>query len=332
MKAYRLTPGSPPRMEDVPEPEPDPGEVVVRVAGAGACHSDLHLMDGMAMWTNPFTLGHENTGWVEALGPGVDGWQKGDAVAVYGPWGCGRCRRCRNGAENYCERSAEIAYAGGGLGRDGGMAPLMLVPAARYLVPLGDVDPVAAAPLTDAGLTPYHAVKRSLAILEPGTTAVVIGVGGLGHMAVQILRALSPARIVAVDVARDKLDLAREVGADDGVTPDKVGGPAELILDFVGSADTMALAASLARPLSHVTVVGLAMGTLPFNIINVRWECSVQTTYWGSVTELAEVIALAREGKVAAHVERFALHDAPEAYQRMRDGTLRGRAVIVPNG
>src|SRR5437588_3764383 len=319
MKAYRLTPGSPPRMEDVPSPEPGPGEVVVRVAGAGACHSDLHLMDGMAMWTNAFTLGHENTGLITGVGPGVEGFREGDAVAVYGPWGCGGCRRCRAGAENYCERSAEIPYAGGGLGRDGGMAPLMLVPAARYLVPLGDVDPVAAAPLTDAGLTPYHAVKRSLSILEPGTTAIVIGVGGLGHMAVQILRALSPARIVAVDVARDKLDLAREMGADDGVTPDKAAGPAELILDFVGSADTMALAASLARPLSHVTVVGLAMGTLSFNIINIRWECSVQTTYWGSVTELAEVIALARDGKIAAHVERFALDDAPQAYQRMRD-------------
>ena len=330
MKAFRLGGGSPARFEDVPEPEPGPGEAVIRVAGAGACHSDLHLMDGMSMWTNAYTLGHENTGWIAATGPGVDGWAEGDAVAVYGPWGCGRCRRCRTGAENYCERSAEIPYAGGGLGRDGGMAPLMLVPA-RSLVPLGELDPIAAAPLTDAGLTPYHAVKRSLPILEPGTTAVVIGVGGLGHMAVQILRALSPARVVAVDVAPDKLDLARDVGADEGVTPDKVAGPAELILDFVGSAETMQLAASLTKPLSHLTVVGLAMGTLSFNIINLRWEASVQTTYWGSVTELAEVIALMRAGRIGAHVERFALDDAPAAYQRMRDGTLRGRAVIAPS-
>jgi propanol-preferring alcohol dehydrogenase len=310
---------------------PGPGEVVIRVAGAGACHSDIHLMDGMSVWTNPFTLGHENTGWIAETGAGVDGWSVGDAVAVYGAWGCGRCRRCRAGMENYCEHSAEIPYAGGGLGRDGGMASHMLVPAARSLVPLGDLDPVAAAPLTDAGLTPYHAVKRSVAILEPGTTAVVIGAGGLGHMAVQILRALSPARIVAVDVAQDKIDLARDVGADEGVTPDKVTGPAELILDFVGSADTMQLAASLTRPMSHLTVVGLALGTLSFNAINVRWETSVQTTYWGSVTELAEVIALARDGKISAHVERFSLDNAPDAYQRLRDGTLRGRAVIVPS-
>jgi len=331
VKAYRLTRGSPPAFDDVPEPEPGPGEVVIRVAGAGACHSDLHLMDGLSIWGDTFTLGHENTGWIAATGAGVEGWSEGDAVAVYGPWGCGICRRCRVGLENYCERSAEIPYAGGGLGRDGGMAPLMLVPSARSLVRLGDLDPAIAAPLTDAGLTPYHAVKRSLDLLEPGTTAVVIGVGGLGHMAVQILRALSPARIVAVDVAQDKLDLARDVGADAGVTPDKAEGPAELILDFVGSAETMQLAASLTKPLSHLTVVGLAMGTLPFNVINVRWETSVATTYWGSVTELAEVIALARDGKITAHVERFSLDDAPDAYQRMRDGTLRGRAVIVPN-
>jgi len=331
MRAFRLTRGSPAGFDDVPEPSPGPGEVVIRVAGAGACHSDIHLMDGLSIWADPFTLGHENAGWIHAVGAGVDGWSAGDAVAVYGPWGCGRCRRCRTGFENYCERSAEIPYAGGGLGRDGGMAPFMLVPSARSLVPLGDLDPVVAAPLTDAALTPFHAVKRSLHILEPGTTAVVIGVGGLGHMAVQIVKALSPARIVAVDVAQDKLDLARDVGADLCVTPDKVTGPAELVLDFVGSADTMQLGASLTKPLSHLTVVGLAMGTLPFNIINVRWEASVQTTYWGSVTELSEVIALARDGKIAAHVERFSLDNAPDAYLRMRDGTLRGRAVIVPN-
>jgi propanol-preferring alcohol dehydrogenase len=140
---------------DVAEPDPGAGEVLVRIGGAGACHSDLHLMhdfaDGTLPWNPPFTLGHENAGWIEAVGSGVHGLEIGMPVAVYGPWGCGRCMRCREGRENYCERQAEIGAAGGGLGRDGGMAPLMRVPNARHVVPIGSLSPVDAAPLTDAG-------------------------------------------------------------------------------------------------------------------------------------------------------------------------------------
>ena len=205
MRALRLPRWhSEPELADVPTPEPGPGEVVVRIGGAGACHSDLHLMhdftEGVVPWGPPFTLGHENAGWVEALGPGVSDLEVGEPVAVYGPWGCGRCHSCLTGAENYCERQSELAAAGGGLGFDGGMAPYMLVPRSRWLVPLGDLSPVEAAPLTDAGLTPYHAIVRSLHLLRPGSVSVVIGVGGLGLMAVQILRALSSATtIIAVD-------------------------------------------------------------------------------------------------------------------------------------
>ncbi len=138
----------------------------MRIGGAGACHSDLHLMhdfeEGMMPFNPPFTLGHENAGWVEALGPGVTGVEIGQPVAVYGPWGCGRCRRCQLGMENYCERQSELKAMAAGLGADGGMAPFMVVPDVRHLVALTDLDPIDAAPLTDAGLTPYHAVKRSL--------------------------------------------------------------------------------------------------------------------------------------------------------------------------
>ncbi len=161
-----------PEVQDVPEPDPGPGEVVVKVGGAGLCHSDLHLIHdfepGMMPWQPPFTLGHENAGWVHAVGAGVTGWDIGQPVAVYGPWGCGRCYRCRQGMENFCENVGELDGIGAGLGRDGGLAPLMLVPSARFLVPLTTLDPVEAAPLTDAGLTPYRAVKRSLPILLPG--------------------------------------------------------------------------------------------------------------------------------------------------------------------
>jgi alcohol dehydrogenase, propanol-preferring len=217
MRAFQLTAWkSPPELPEVPDPEPGPGQVVVRIAAAGACHSDLHLMHdfdgGLVSFALPFTLGHENAGFVEAVGAGVDHLAPGEPVAVYGSWGCGRCRRCHLGAENYCERAAELDGAGGGLGFDGGMAPLMLVPHARWLVPLGDLEPVDAAPLTDAGLTPYHAIKRSLHLLHGGSTAVVIGAGGLGHLAVQILKATSAATVVAVDTKPEALEDASRVG------------------------------------------------------------------------------------------------------------------------
>jgi propanol-preferring alcohol dehydrogenase len=133
MDALRLTAWKQtPEIQEVPDPEPGPGEVVVRIGGAGACHSDLHLMHdfeaGLLPWGPPFTLGHENAGWVDAVGAGVASVEVGEPVAVYGPWGCGRCRRCRMGMENYCERTAETGGATGGLGRDGGMAARMVVP------------------------------------------------------------------------------------------------------------------------------------------------------------------------------------------------------------
>lgn len=346
MKAYQLTAWeSEPELRDVPVPEPGPGQVLVKVGGAGACHSDLHLMEwppGTLGFDVPFTLGHENAGWVEALGAGVEGLEIGEPVAVYGPWGCGRCRACRLSAENYCERQAEIGAFGGGLGRDGGMAEYMLVPHPRLLLPLGDLDPREAAPLSDAALTPYHAIKRSLHLLVPGSTAVVIGVGGLGHMGVQILRALSPARIVAVDVSPEKLELAREVGADAAVAAGEgaaaeirelTGGlGAELVVDMVGSEDSIALAAAVARFQSHLTIVGLAGGKFEFAFGALPFEAQLTIPYWGSAVELEEVLDLAREGRIRAHVERFDLDSAGDAYQRMREGRLDGRAVICPHG
>jgi len=345
MKAYQLTAWQQPaELRDVPVPEPGPGQVLLKVGGAGACHSDLHLMEwpeGSLPFELPFTLGHENAGWVEMVGAGVQGVEAGEAVAVSGPWGCGRCRACRLSKENYCERQAEIGANGGGLGIDGGMAEYMLVPSPRFLIPLGDLDPRDAAPLTDAGLTPYHAIKRSLHLLVPGTTAVVIGVGGLGHMGVQILRALSPAKIVAVDTSREKLDLARDVGADVAVAPDDAGEAvtemtggrgAQLVVDMVGSDATLELGAHIAAFESQLTMVGLAGGHLQFGFGAVPWQSELTITYWGSAVELMEVLELARAGKIRPHVERFTLAQADEAYERMREGRLAGRAVICPSG
>jgi propanol-preferring alcohol dehydrogenase len=345
MKAYQLTEWeSQPELRDVEVPEPGPGQVLLKVGGAGACHSDLHLMEwppGTLGFDPPFTLGHENAGWVEALGDGVEGIEVGEAVAVYGPWGCGRCRACRLSAENYCEHQAEIGAFGGGLGLDGGMAEYMLVPHPRLLLPLGDLDPRDAAPLSDAALTPYHAIKRSLHLLVPGSTAVVIGVGGLGHMGVQILRALSAAQIVAVDVSEEKLRLAREVGANETVKAGEgaveairelTGGHgAELVVDMVGSDDSIATAAAVAKFESHLTIVGLAGGEFPFAFGSLPFEAQLSIPYWGTAVELGECLELARQGKIKAHLEHFSLEDAPLAYEKMRSGDLGGRAVICPN-
>jgi propanol-preferring alcohol dehydrogenase len=346
MRAFQLVEWQqPPVLRDVPVPVPGPGEVLVKVGGAGACHSDLHVMEwpaGVLPYELPFTLGHENAGWIEALGPGVKGWEAGEAVAVYGPWGCGRCRPCRTGLETLCERAAQLGAAGGGLGRDGGMAEYMLVPDPRLLVALGDLDPRDAAPLSDAALTPYHAIKLALHQLVPGSSAVVIGVGGLGHMAVQILRALSPARVIATDVDAGKLALAVDVGADHAVASGEdaaaeiralTGGRgAALVLDCVGSTSTLALDCRVVAKGGAVMVIGVAGGTLEYRFNTLPSDASLAHPYWGSIVELAEVLELARAGRITPHAEHFPLERVTDAYERMQRGTLSGRAVITPHG
>ncbi len=214
MRALQYTAfGRPPEIREVPIPEPGPGEVLVKTTAAGVCHSDEYFMSLPAEEFEtplPLTLGHEGAGIVARLGSEVTGIKEGDPVAVYGAWGCGSCRACAAGAENYCS-GANVPWPG--IDAPGFMADYLLVPSPRHLIPLGDLDPVRSVPLTDAGLTPYHAIKPSLPKLVPGSTAVVIGVGGLGHLAIQILRALSPAQIVALDISEDKLAFARDVGA-----------------------------------------------------------------------------------------------------------------------
>jgi alcohol dehydrogenase, propanol-preferring len=348
MQALQLTEWQhEPELREVDPRQPDPGEVLVKVVAAGACHSDLHLSHdfppGLVPYDLPFTLGHENAGVVEALGAGVGGLEVGEPVAVYGPWGCGRCPACVHGAENYCDRQAEIGASGGGLGRDGGMASHMIVPAARYLVPLGDLDPVEAAPLTDAGLTPYHAIRRALPVLPAGSSAVVIGAGGgLGHLAVQILRAVSPAQVIAVDGRPAGLELAARLGAhatvaagDDAADQirDLTGGRnADAVFDLVGADATMALGAAVVRPRGHLTVVGIGGGSLSMGFFTIPYEVTLSTTYWGTLPELHELIALAARGDVAPVVQRYSLDHALDAYRAMQDGKLEGRAVIVHEG
>jgi propanol-preferring alcohol dehydrogenase len=346
MTAVQLTKWeSPPEINEVPVPEPGPGEVLLQVAAAGLCHSDLHLMewpDGLLPYDLPFTLGHENAGYIAALGSGVTGLAEGEAVIVYGPWGCGSCWRCAQGMENVCERVEERRAHGGGLGRDGGLAEYLAVPSERLLIPIGDLDPVTAAPLTDAGLTPYHAIKHSMPHLLPGSTALVIGIGGLGHMAIQMLGALTAARIIAVDPRAEARALAAPAGAHvvipsgaDAVRSVRAetprGAGASVVLDFVGSDETTALAAAVAAVGSQIVLVGLAGGRYPMAFGASPLEASVVIPNWGTRSELIEVVALARAGVLDVSVERIPLEAVPATYRRLARGEVTGRAVAIPS-
>lgn len=340
MRAVRVVGwGAEPVLIEVSVPRPGPGEVLLEVAAAGLCHTDLHILDwpaGTMAWELPFTLGHENAGTVVELGAGATGVELGDHVLVYGPWGCGACWHCARGAENLCPSRGG---RGAGCGLDGGLAEYLLVPSTRYLVPIPGLDPAQAAPLTDAGLSPYHAIKMNLDVLHPGSSAVVIGVGGLGHVAVQLLRTLSPARVVAVDVRADARERALRLGADaalDGAgltgvdMRDELGGPAELVLDFVGSDETLRLGTDALAAGGRLVAAGLAGGSLPRPVAQLPFDASVTRPSWGTLPELREVVELAARGTIAIEVERIALDDALAGYDRLRDGSVAGRAVVVP--
>ncbi|GAA4487330.1 NAD(P)-dependent alcohol dehydrogenase [Rhodococcus olei] len=346
MKAIQYTRiGAEPEVTEIETPTPGPGEVLLKVTAAGVCHSDdfiMSLPEEQYVYGLPLTLGHEGAGTVVELGEGATGIEVGTNVVVYGPWGCGTCWQCAQGAENYCPRAAELGIRPPGLGAPGALAEYMIVDSPRHLVPIGDLDPVTTVPLTDAGLTPYHAIKRSLPKLRGGSTAVVIGSGGLGHVAIELLRHLSPARVVALDVSEEKLEFARSVGAHEAVLSDasaietvrKITGPggAALVLDFVGYQPTIDIAMGVAGTASDVTIVGLGDGVAHAKVGfgQTPFEATVTAPYWGSRSELIELIDLAHQGIFDIAVERFALDDGVEAYRRLAAGTLRGRAVIVP--
>ncbi|MFI0777487.1 NAD(P)-dependent alcohol dehydrogenase [Streptomyces sp. NPDC021212] len=350
MRALRLTEwGAPPVPTDVERPVPRGAEVLVRVEATGLCHSDLHVIDaapGVLPYRLPFTLGHEIAGRVAALAPEADGVEADDPVVVYGPWGCGGCDRCATGRDNYCDRRDTLGRHGAGLGRDGGMAEYVLVPSARHLVPIGDVPAEQAAPLSDAGLTSYHAVAGARHALGEGTTAVVIGIGGLGHLCVQILRATTASRVLAVDVREEALALAERSGAHFATLmradtarvlrarAQGAGGGtgADAVFDFVGTDPTLDLATAVLRPGGELAVVGSGGGRLTVSkpgVLPPGFRLSLP--FWGTRPELAEVIGLARSGALHVETERFPLSAAPEAIDRLRGGRVRGRAVLVPD-
>ncbi|MFB6679293.1 NAD(P)-dependent alcohol dehydrogenase [Streptomyces sp. NPDC056390] len=346
MQALRLIQwGEPPALVRVERPVPHGSEVLLRVEAAGLCHSDLHLSEapeGAFRYQLPFTLGHEVAGHVAALGSGAKAVAVGERVVLHGPWGCGACARCTAGMDNYCDRRSTLTWNGAGLGRDGGMAEYLLVPSSRHLVPIGDLAADQAAPLSDAGLTSYHAIAGLRQTLEAGSTAVVIGVGGLGHLAVQILRATAQSRILAVDIREEALALADRCGAhfstvlhtDTGraLRAESGGVGADAVLDFAGTTESLELATSVLRPGGALALVGSGGGHLTVRKPGALPQgFSLSLPFWGSRTELAEVIALARSGAIHVETEQFPLSAATDAFERLRRGRVQGRAVLVPD-
>lgn len=344
MRAVRLSrPHTALRLEEVPLPEPSATEVRVAVAGAGVCHTDLHIVDGVQRRVRlPLTLGHEVAGHVDAAGPEAMLLLRrrrigtGDPVLVFGGWGCGACPDCVGGAEQLCETSSAPGFQ-----LDGGYADAMLVPHPRHLVPLRRLDPVRAAPLADAGVTPYRAVRRAEPWLVGGARVLVIGAGALGQFALQFLRLLPrTGRELVVGVREldpSRLERAAELGADVGflavepaLTVEGLGGRAAAVLDFVGSDDSLAHAAAVVAPGGGIVVVGEASGELRFGIDRLAPEASITSVAWGSLDDLRAVVRLAERERLEWSVETMPLAEAATAHDRLRSGSVRGRIVLVP--
>jgi len=334
MPAFRLLQWErAPQLVEAPVPQPGPGEVLVEVAGNGLCHSDATMRQmpaalGEALgWNMPFTLGHEVGGWIAALGDGVAGVQVRDAVALVSPSSCGECELCRAGRESACPHG----LVGRGYGRDGGLARYVIARAPRDIVKLTTLDPVHAAPLTDAGATTYHAVARVVSKLREGSTAAIIGFGGLGGFAVQLLRALTPARVVAVDPNPVRLDLATELGAHD-VMDDARGLPGcDAVLDIVGTDATIAAGLAATKPYGSFGLVGAGNGTFARPWFNgLPRDVDVFTFQGSNIADAHAVIALAEAGRIRSLVDVFPLDRVTQAYEALESGILRGRAVVTP--
>jgi len=338
MKAARLYEyGKPLQIEDVPVPEVKGCEVLLRIAGSYVCSSDLDLISGVTPVARlPLTLGHNSAGYIEQVGPDVPDLKKGDPVAVFGGWGCGLCRFCQQGEEQLCSLTTWV-----GFGVDGGYAQYLRIPAHRHLIKLNKLDPVEAAPLIDAGLTPYRAIKKILPYLYPGSAAVILGVGNLGNFALQIMKAIAPGiRVIAVEVTDDRLQLGSELGADHVVDGRgeaaneirKLTGEegAQAIIDTVGSDGTLKTTAATVGRKGIIMLVGLAGGTLPYSFLGLPSECVVTSSVWGSYTELEETLALAAAGKVLVRIQRFPLEEINDVFHLLEKGQVKGQAVITP--
>jgi propanol-preferring alcohol dehydrogenase len=335
MKAYRFFKWQEAaKLVDIDIPEPGPGQVRLKVAGNGICGSDLHLMHN---WTEapshldiqlPMTVGHEVGGYIEKLGPGVEGFKVGKAALITIA-GCGNCKFCTEGFNQYCQNKGKQV----GMGLDGGLAEYVIAPAGA-LIEIDGLDPAIASPLVDAGLSSYHAVKRILPLLKPDTTVAIIGVGGLGHLAIQEIKALSKAKIIAYDLSEETLKIAKELGADEAYksSPENfIPNSCEAVLDFVGAGVTIQSSAKMIKPLGHIVVVGRGPGSFEFKDRALPYGAMISTTFGGTRRELMELVELVKKGAINPHIEKYKLSEIELAFDRLKKGEINGRAVIIPD-
>jgi NAD+-dependent secondary alcohol dehydrogenase Adh1 len=329
-----------PVVDEVPEPSvKGPLDVVVKIGGAGVCRTDLHIIEGQwdaAMHPAlPYTLGHENAGWVHEVGSAVTNLAVGDTVILHPTPTCGLCRACRAGDDMHCTDNSFP-----GLSHDGGMAELLLT-SARTCVKLDpQTRPQDVAALADAGITAYHAVRKAIPLLYPGTTCVVIGAGGLGHIGIQCLAALTATTVAVVDRNPDALALAGQIGAHhtviaDGGQIDAVreltgGRGADVVLDFVAEQGAENDGWAMTGPAGSYFVIGYG-GTLQIPTLDIiSTERNVVGNIVGTYNDLAELMALAESGRVTLHTRAYPLAAAAEAFADLDAGRVRGRAILVP--
>ncbi|NEB79134.1 NAD(P)-dependent alcohol dehydrogenase [Streptomyces sp. SID14478] len=341
MKAVRLHEYEhTPRLDEVPDPViSSPLDVLVRIGGAGVCRTDLHIIEGQWQAKSgvqlPYVQGHENAGWIVETGSAVTGLAPGDPVILHPLVTCGLCAACRRGDDVHCAASAFP-----GIDADGGFAELLRTNA-RAVVPLGPtLAPVDVAALADAGLTAYHAAKKAVRALPPGSRAVVIGAGGLGHIGIQVLRALTAAELIVVDRSPDALKLAETLGADHTVVADggqvervaelTAGQGAEAVLDFVGEGGALEDGVRMLRRAGDYYVIGYG-GTLSVPTIDIiSAEINFVGNLVGSYTDLVELMELAARGLVSLHTVTYPLAEFGRALDDLDQGRVRGRAVLVP--
>jgi NAD+-dependent secondary alcohol dehydrogenase Adh1 len=327
-------------MTDVPEPTVvEPFDVIVKIGGAGVCRTDLHILEGQwaskSQVTLPYTIGHENAGWVHAVGSAVTNVAEGDKVIVHPLITCGLCRACRSGDDVHCTRSGFP-----GIDTNGGYAEYLRT-SARSVVKLDDgLEPAGVAALADAGLTAYHAAAKAARRLGPRDTCVVIGAGGLGHIGIQVLKASTPARIVAVDRNPAAVKLAESIGADDGVVADgghvdqvlqlTKGAGAEVVVDFVGEGGSTAEGLRMTKQAGDYHVVGYGENVDVPTIDLIAAEKNIIGNLVGSYNDLCDLMELAARGLVTLHTARYRLDDFQQAIDDLDAGRVRGRAILVP--
>jgi NAD+-dependent secondary alcohol dehydrogenase Adh1 len=327
------------KVESVAEPQiTGPHDVIVRMGGAGLCRTDLHIQEGQ--WAEksgvelPYILGHENSGWVHEVGSAVTNVEVGDTVIMHPLVTCGLCRACRAGDDVHCENNVFP-----GISVDGGFADLLKT-SARSVVKLDpELEPKDIAALADAGLTAIHAVKKAAAILHPGTRAVVIGAGGLGHIGIQCLKAMTPAEIIVVDPSEKARALAGEVGADatvatDGKQVDTVlemtdGKGADAIIDFVGEKGAIEDGVAMLRDAGSYYVIGYGENINVPTIDIISREINFIGNLVGSYNDLVDLMTLTAQGQVTLHTSTYPLDAVNDAMADLDQGRLQGRGILI---